>query len=207
MQQPLALVTIVTTLLASLALAGCAATEEDNSGNTAVAGVPGGLDGRGDLGGASITGGAVGAGGSTAATVGTPGTGGSSALGTGGAAPGQGGNNATGGTPNTGGATTAVAPTWSEVWTNYFEPACASCHANSATVGSRRVFANARQMCTYLTTAGQLNGTTSPALISSSQSILSWFNTRGSMPEGNRTVPANAVNDIKAWAAAGAVCP
>jgi hypothetical protein len=101
----------------------------------------------------------------------------------------------------------APAPTWNQLWSNYFQPRCATCHASSNTVGTSRVFNNAAQLRTLLRNEGQLNGTTTPALISTSQSVLTWSSANGRMPEGNAIVPANAVNDIRAWAAAGPVCP
>jgi hypothetical protein len=149
------------------------------------------------------------AGGSTDAAGGIATTGG--ALGSGGALQGQGGR-ATGGAVSAGGtaaggAMSSSAPTWTQLWTNYFQPQCASCHQSSATVGSRMVYSTAAQLCTFLTSQRQLNGTTTPPLVSASQSVLVWFNPAGSMPEGVPTPPANAVNDIKAWATAGAACP
>jgi hypothetical protein len=119
------------------------------------------------------------------------------AVGNGGTAPAQGGSTVG----------TSSAPSWAKLWTNYFQGACASCHASSSVVGNGVVFANATQFCTVMTSRRQLNGTTTPPLVSSSQSVLNWFSTNGSMPQGSNTPPANAVNDIKAWAAAGAVCP
>lgn len=103
--------------------------------------------------------------------------------------------------------TTAGAPTWNQLWANYFEPQCSSCHADTSIVGSRKTFASASQLCTFLTGQRQLNGSTSPALISGTQSVLVWFNPNGSMPEGNPGAPQNATRDLRAWAAAGAVCP
>lgn len=185
-----ALVGITAVSLSVWMFPGCAASEDGNtSGETGTTTDPNAVGGSSNV---TATGGASSKGGASA-------TGG--AVASGGATSSQTSSKSTGGAPST------SAPSWAQLWTNYFQPACASCHASSATVGSRRVFANAAQMCTYLTSAGQLNGSASPALISTSQSILNWFSSRGSMPEGNTTVPANAVNDIKAWAAAGAVCP
>jgi hypothetical protein len=135
--------------------------------------------------------------------------GGSSSASQGGSVSGVGGaSSATGGAgTSVGGASNSSAPTWPQLWTNYFQGACASCHSSSATVGSRLVFSNAAQLCTVLTTNRQLNGTMTPSLINANTSVLNWFSSNGSMPEGNNVAPANAVNDIKAWAAAGAVCP
>jgi hypothetical protein len=130
-----------------------------------------------------------------------------------GALGGNGGRNGTGGRSSSGtsaaaGRTAAGnAPSWDQLWTNYFQPKCASCHADSATVSSRRVFNTAAQLCTFLTNQRQLNGTTNPPLISQTQSVLNWFNPNGSMPEKDNTTPTGAVADIKAWATAGAVCP
>lgn len=76
------------------------------------------------------------------------------------------------------------------------------------TVGQDKVFTNAEQLCTLLTSEGQLNGMSDPPLVSSTQSILKWFNPAGIMPQGSSTTtPPNAVQDIRAWATAGAACP
>jgi hypothetical protein len=125
----------------------------------------------------------------------------------GGAATGEGGKTVAGGASATGGASNSAAPTWTQLWTNYFQGQCASCHQSSGTVGVGKTFANAVQLCSILTDRGQLNGTTNPPLISASTSSLVWFNKNGTMPLGATTAPGNAVNDIKAWATAGAVCP
>ncbi len=176
----------IASCLLAVNVAACAASEADSSGQSSGGSNPDAAGGIAAVGGA---------------------------LGSGGAAQGLGGN-ATGGavsaggtTTGRGGATSSSAPTWPQLWTSYFQPQCASCHQNSATVGNRMVFNTAAQLCTFLTTSRQLNGTTNPPLISASQSVLVWFNPAGSMPEGATTAPANAVNDIKAWATAGATCP
>jgi hypothetical protein len=46
----------------------------------------------------------------------------------------------------------------------------------------------------------QIDGTSSPPIVSTSQSCLSWFT--GNMPP-NGPSDQNAVNDMNAWAAAG----
>jgi len=156
----------------------------NESGGTSTTGV-GGATG---LGGATTLGGAASVGGSATIV--------------------RGGSSATGGATSASiGGSASVAPTWSQLWTNYFQGACVSCHASTTTSGAGLVFSNATQLCTLLTTRRQLNGSKSPPFISSTQSVLNWFSAQGTMPVGSPTPPANAVNDIKAWATAGAVCP
>ena len=90
------------------------------------------------------------------------------------------------------------APTWNALWANYFKPRCGSCHTSAA---------SAAQFCSFLTNIQQLDGTSQPPLTSATGSVLSWFNESGYMPKDNAPVPAKAVEDIRAWANAGAVCP
>ena len=155
-------------------------------------------------GGALATGGAVATGGALA-TGGTKATGGTRATGgaksTGGALA-TGGAKATGGTKATGGSASSGAPTWSQLYTNYFGPGtagdCVSCHTSNPSAQ----FNNATTMCSALKRAGYI-GTGTASL----DSLLSWFGTGGFMPANNNPAPANAVADITAWQNAGAVCP
>jgi hypothetical protein len=134
-------------------------------------------------------------------------TGGSVATGGAGAA---GGGNATGGAvaavggATKGGTTAASAPTWSQLFSDYFGPNTAGdcvasgCHGS----GNSPSFTNASTMCSAMKNSGIIgNGT------ASFDSVLKWFNKGGIMPQNNNATPANAVADITAWEKAGAVCP
>jgi hypothetical protein len=110
-----------------------------------------------------------------------------------------GGNSTAGGASvtSTGGTQTASAPTWSQLYANYFNSACTSCHSSQAPV-----FTTAASMCTVMKTYGHIgNGT------ASLQTLITWFNQGGYMPPGGGTAPANAVTDINNWQNAGAICP
>ena len=131
-------------------------------------------------------------------------TGGSVAMGGSGAA---GGGPATGGAAAVGGATkggttAAAAPTWSQLFSNYFGPNtagdCVACHGS----GVSPTFTSASSMCSAMKSYGVIgNGT------AHFETVLKWFNQNGIMPQNNNPTPANAVADITAWENAGAVCP
>ena len=114
-----------------------------------------------------------------------------------------GGSKATGGAVSTGGAqSTSAAPTWSQLFTNYFASGtagdCISCHTSNPTVS----FNNASTMCNALKNAGYIGKGTA-----SLDTLLTWFGKGGNMPANNNPKPANAVADITAWQNAGATCP
>lgn len=137
--------------------------------------------------GSTPTGGTNGAGGNA----GSPTDGGSTSVG--------GGNGVVGGASvtSTGGTHTASAPTWTQLYSNYFSSACTSCHSSQSPT-----FTTAASMCAVLKTYGHIgNGT------ASLQTLITWFNQNGYMPPGGGPAPANAVTDITAWQNAGAICP
>jgi len=117
------------------------------------------------------------------------------------------GGHATGGAVAVGGAskggtTAAAAPTWSQLYSNYFGPNtagdCVSCHGS----GVSPTFTSASSMCSAMKSYGVIgNGT------AHFETVLKWFNQNGIMPQNNNPTPANAVADITAWENAGAVCP
>jgi hypothetical protein len=149
------------------------------------------------------TGGAKGTGGaSSPATGGAKATGGASSPATGGAkATGGVSSPSTGGAKATGGASSVAAPTWSQLYTNYFGPNTAGncvstgCHSG----GVSPIFNSATTMCSAL--KSYFGGTISFS------SILTWMGKGGNMPANGAAAPANAVADITAWQNAGAVCP
>jgi len=98
---------------------------------------------------------------------------------------------------STGGAQTAGAPTWTQLYNNYFNSACTSCHSSQSPV-----FTTAASMCTVLKQYNHIgNGT------ASLQTLITWFNQGGYMPLDTSPAPANAVADITKWQNAGAACP
>ena len=110
-----------------------------------------------------------------------------------------GGSGAVGGASvtSTGGTQTASAPTWTQLYNNYFNSACTSCHSSQSPV-----FTTAASMCTVLKQYGHIgNGT------ASLQTLITWFNQGGYMPLDTSPAPGNAVADITAWQNAGAACP
>ena len=150
------------------------------------------------IGGNKSTGGAFAVGG-TKTTGGAKATGGSKATG---GAKATGGMAATGGSKSTGGGTGTSAPTWTQLYTNYFATGtagnCASCHGS----GTQPTFNSAATLCAALKNSGYIgNGT------ATLENLLKWFNNGGGMPANNNPTPANAVADITAWQNAGAVCP
>ncbi len=103
---------------------------------------------------------------------------------------------ATGAATSTGGTQTASVPTWTQLYNNYFNSACTSCHSSQSPV-----FTTAASMCTVLKQYGHIGNGASLA------TLITWFNQGGYMPLDTSPAPANAVADITAWQNAGAVCP
>lgn len=175
----------------SMSLAGCcliALAAQDMGCSGADLGAGGGINQNiGSVGG-TLVGGAAGVGGNAA---GSSPLGGSTSVG--GASGAVGGASVT----STGGTQTASVPTWTQLYNNYFNSACTSCHSSQSPV-----FTTAASMCTVLKQYGHIgNGT------ASLQTLITWFNQNGYMPLDNSPAPANAVADITAWQNAGAVCP
>lgn len=87
------------------------------------------------------------------------------------------------------------APTWTQIFNNYMasskEGRCSSCHSQGS---------SATKLYSWLQGKGYISGTSS-ALVSTSQSCLSWYG--GNMPPSGPN-DAKAVSDMDAWAAAGA---
>ncbi len=87
------------------------------------------------------------------------------------------------------------APTWTQIFNSYMangkEGRCASCHSQGS---------SATKLYSWLQGKGYINGKSS-ALVSTSQSCLSWYG--GNMPPSGPN-DAKAVSDMNAWAAAGA---
>ena len=98
----------------------------------------------------------------------------------------------------TGGTSSKVAPTWAQLYSNYFASACVSCHGS----GTSPSFNSASTMCSALKSTGYIR--TGSATL---QNLLTWFGGTGSMPMGGGAAPANAVADITAWQTSGAACP
>jgi hypothetical protein len=90
-----------------------------------------------------------------------------------------------------------MAPTWSDIYNNYLQGDCASCHTHSSNMGT------ATKAYSYLQGMGYISGTSSP-LVDPSQSCLTWVSAGGNMPP-NGGSNAQAVSDLDAWAAAGAL--
>src|SRR5580700_7607203 len=89
-----------------------------------------------------------------------------------------------------------TAPTWTQIYTSYFAPGtpgnCTNCHPGTN---------SPKCMYSYLQGRGQLGGS-SPSLTSPTSSCLSWYG--GNMPPlGPQN--AQAVSQMNAWAAAGAM--
>jgi hypothetical protein len=101
-----------------------------------------------------------------------------------------------GGTPSVSTGTSKSVLTWSKLYSTYFASGtsgnCVSCHSFGA---------SATSLYTKLKQVGQISGTSSKLVTSSS--ILVWFG--GKMPDGSTAKNATAVADLKAWVAAGAV--
>ncbi len=95
-------------------------------------------------------------------------------------------------TVDSGGSTSV---TWTSIFNNYMagsrEGRCSSCHSQGST---------AAKLYSWLSGKGYISGTKS-ALVSSSQSCLSWYG--GNMPPSGPS-DAKAVSDMNAWAASGA---
>lgn len=163
--------------LLGLIVATTACSSSDNGGGETASG------GTTSVGGSSASGGSTG----TSTTGGsTSSTGGSSGVSTTG-----------GSTSSTGGATsTGTVPTWTDLYADYFAAGtagdCVLCHTFGATKAS---------LYSTLQSNGQINGTSSPIVTSSS--ILTWFG--GTMPQGGSTTNPAAVDALNAWVAAGAL--
>jgi hypothetical protein len=82
------------------------------------------------------------------------------------------------------------------VWTNYLKGGtvgnCSHCHGQTS---------SASAAYSWLKGKGQIGGS-KPALTDPAQSCLTWYG--GNMPTNGPSQVANAVNDMNAWAAAGA---
>ena len=102
----------------------------------------------------------------------------------------------------TGGAASTSAPSWSQLYSNYFGPNtpgnCSSCHG----AGTAPSFNSASTLCSALKSAGYIKNSSGTL-----QNLLTWFGGSGTMPQGGGAVPTKAVSDITAWQTAGAVCP
>jgi hypothetical protein len=92
---------------------------------------------------------------------------------------------------STDGAPAATGPTFSSLFNAYLT-GCKMCHTQTSS-------SNATYL--WLRSQGYITGS-SPALVSTSQSCLSWYG--GNMPPGGGD-DAAAVTDMNAWAAAGAL--
>jgi cellulose 1,4-beta-cellobiosidase len=90
-----------------------------------------------------------------------------------------------------GGAATGSGPTFTAIFSAYMAD-CKSCHTQTT---------SAKSTYLWLRSQGYITGT-SPALVSSSQSCLSWYG--GNMPPGGGDNAA-AVADMNAWASGGAL--
>ena len=162
----------------------------------------------------------TGAAGSPTGTIGGgPSTGGAGTGGTGTGGAGTGGTTDAGGTGSgTGGATDAgtggtadagtvppppppapAAPTWTQIWQAYLSP---SSKGKCAASGCHGQMATAAGTYSYLQARGHISGTTS-SLVNTSTSRLSWYG--GDMPPSGPSSWAQAVADMNAWAAAGAL--
>ena len=99
-------------------------------------------------------------------------------------------------TMDSGGPPPPTAPTWSQIYANYFGSGtigrCNGCHSQGS---------SAKNLYSWLQGKGYISGTSSP-LVDSSQSDLSWYG--GNMPPGGGS-SSKAVSDMNAWAAAGAL--
>ncbi len=89
------------------------------------------------------------------------------------------------------------APTWTAIFNSYMKSGtkgrCSSCHSQGS---------SASALYTWLQGRGYISGKSS-ALVDSSQSCLSWYG--GNMPPSGPSSYGNAVPDMNAWAAAGAL--
>jgi hypothetical protein len=93
-------------------------------------------------------------------------------------------------------ASAATVPTWSDIYKAHLafgtDGNCGLCHGEMSTASGAY---------SYLTSKNQLGGS-SPALLSTSSSCLSWLG--GNMPPAGPTSNASATAQLQAWAAAGA---
>lgn len=86
--------------------------------------------------------------------------------------------------------------TWTAIFNSYMKSGtkgkCNSCHSQGS---------SASALYTWLKGRGYISGSSS-ALVSTSQSCLSWYG--GNMPPSGPSSYGNAVSDMNSWAAAGA---
>ncbi len=114
----------------------------------------------------------------------------SGSVGTSSGAPkGDGGGGTSGGTE--GGAASGTGPTWTAIFSSYMTD-CKTCHTQCTSAKSTFLWLRSQA---YITGAN-------PALVSTSESCLSWYG--GNMPPGGGDNAA-AVADMNAWAAGGAL--
>jgi hypothetical protein len=124
---------------------------------------------------------------------------GTASSGSGASRTGDSGGSSTGGTGNAVGGLTggSSSPTWSTLYASYLGQGtighCANCHAWAS---------SATGTYDHLRSAGAIDGTTSPPLVTRGKSILKWFG--GTMPQDTNAESPQAVTDFLAWAAAGA---
>jgi hypothetical protein len=130
------------------------------------------------------------------------GAGGHSGFTTGGTAANAGDASTSGGTAPIVDGVPGPAPTWTELYDDYFGPGtagnCVSCHAT----GTSPVFDSAETLCAVLKSQGYIVHT-----VADLEYLIEWFGLGGTMPQGGGAPPPNAVNDILAWENAQAVCP
>ncbi|MEO7032975.1 MAG: hypothetical protein ABI548_03985, partial [Polyangiaceae bacterium] len=151
-------------------------------------GQPGGGGGAFSVGGASGSGGAAASSGDSG---GMSGRGGQS-TGGGGGRSGTGGRGGTGGTGGTGGGT---APTWSQIYTKFFN----NSQYSSNCAGSQCHNPGRQKNIDF---SSQANGYTS---VKGSLSKVTSVVSNGSMPLGRPKMPAADLATFKAWVAAGAL--
>ncbi len=93
--------------------------------------------------------------------------------------------------------TNTNAPTWTQIFNNYLAGStkgrCSSCHSQGSSKAN---------LYSWLQGKGYISGTSS-ALVDSNQSCLVWYG--GNMPTSGVSSWPQAVTDMNAWAAAGAL--
>ena len=100
-------------------------------------------------------------------------------------------------TQDSGGTQTQTAPTWTQIFNSYFKSGtkgrCNSCHSQGSSAGN---------LYSWLQGRGYISGKNS-ALVDPNQSCISWYG--GNMPTSGPSSYPQAVTDMNAWAAAGAL--
>ena len=95
------------------------------------------------------------------------------------------------------GSTQTTAPTWTAIFNSYLAGStkgrCSSCHSQGSSKSN---------LYSWLQGKGYISGKNS-ALVDPNQSCLSWYG--GNMPTNGPSSWSAAVNDMNAWAAAGAL--